>query len=626
MANLPINQIEQVNEDKSSSSIHNNPSRRYNLDNIDLDDSPIKTVPYRFQAGSIIDPMTFQRVLNEVMNKETQKEQQAQNLHEQTGDDDDDDDDDDNDMITDTNANLFNERQFDEELERDLQNLSQVIQTNQPMNDNLASDMIDQLSQVLRVPTTFTNRMTTVGDNNDQANSPSHLTEHDIPMIYYGHLNRQNIAEEFQFNLQPTPTLSNDRFNAKSFAITSWTDVSKDLVMQYIKRDFGLGKIQYICISEEIGEVSHRRHLHIQVIFTDKINRRKPFVDDVTQTHCNYQVTGNDIAWNAYMKKGGNYIEFGSFRSLRQHNDQIQQLLSASSTSAPVISTRAMTARAKTEQRQQQNKEIARQAFTLAATNVYQAMDYIMQVMPDKFLPHSSWYLSTFNFINGRKQQHIRETDEVYKENLWPDSFPQCTPQLKEVVNRWIRHHFPRTTRAKCLILIGPTGTGKTSFALSLPGYVNYFKERWNLDSWHDYARYSVYDDIPWDEFLSLNYPKKKGLLSQNGKLNATDKYRRTVEINVRQPAIVLLNPEDAGSLTREPRTAEEQQSAKYWKKRAIVYIMGPDEYFNQRQRRTTDSTQSQSSSNSSIGANEPRLGDPDEFEKARRHREAAKK
>ncbi|CAF4464345.1 unnamed protein product, partial [Adineta steineri] len=95
------------------------------------------------------------------------------------------------------------------------------------------------------------------------------------------------------------------------------------------------------------------------------------------------------------------------------------------------------------------------------------------------------------------------------------------------------------------------------------------------LDSWHDFARYSVYDDIPWDEFSARNYPDKKDLLTQNGKLSASDKYRRTVDINVRQPAIVLLNPEDAGSLTREPNTVEEQQSTQYWKKRAIVYIMG---------------------------------------------------
>ncbi|CAF1357023.1 unnamed protein product [Adineta steineri] len=619
MSTIPRNQIEQGREDESSSLHSSNvPSRRYNIDNIDLDDSPMKSFPSHFQAGSIIDDVTFQRVLTEVMNKETQKEQQQDHdLNEQS-------DYDDNDMITDTNANLFNERQFDEELERDLQNLSQIIQMNQPINDNLASGIIHQLNEVLRTTTMPVNQMTTDdGDNNDQSNMASHLTEHDIPMIYYGHLNRQNIAQQFQFNLQPTPTVPNDRFNAMSFAITSWTDVSKDLVMQSIKDDFGLDKIQYICISEEIGEVSHRRHLHIQVIFTSKINRRKPFVDDVTQTHCNYQVTGNDIAWNAYIKKGGNYNEYGSFRSIRQHSDQIQQLLSASSTSAPMISTRAMTARAQTEQRQQQNKEMARHVLKLAETNVHQAMEYIRQIMPDKFLAHSSWYLSTFNYINGRKQQHLRETGEVDKDNIWPRSFQQCTAALKEVVNRWIRHHFSRTKRAKCLVLIGPTGTGKTSFALSLPGYVNYFKGRWNLDSWHDYARYSVYDDIAWDDFSKLNYPNKKDLLTQNGKINATDKYRRTVEINVRQPAIVLLNPEDTGSLTREPITLEEHQLAQYWKKRATVYIMGPNEYFYQRPRQTTGSTQNQSSSNSSTANDEQRLGDPDEFETMLRRWEA---
>ena len=91
---------------------------------------------------------------------------------------------------------------------------------------------------------------------------------------------------------------------------------------------------------------------------------------------------------------------------------------------------------------------------------------------------------------------------------------------LEEAVNRWIRHHFSRVKRAKCLILVGPTGTGKTSFALSLPGRVNYFKGRWNLDKWNDYARYAVYDDIPWDQFQTRNFPSKKDLLTQNGKMH----------------------------------------------------------------------------------------------------------
>ena len=100
---------------------------------------------------------------------------------------------------------------------------------------------------------------------------------------------------------------------------------------------------------------------------------------------------------------------------------------------------------------------------------------------------------------------------------------------LGETVERWIRHHFARASRAKCLILIGPTGVGKTSFALSLPGHVNYFKGRWRLDGWSDYARYSVYDDIPWDDFEKLNYPAKEDLLTQNGDVNVRRIDRRII-------------------------------------------------------------------------------------------------
>lgn len=58
---------------------------------------------------------------------------------------------------------------------------------------------------------------------------------------------------------------------------------------------------------------------------------------------------------------------------------------------------------------------------------------------------------------------------------------------------------------------------GKTSFAMSLPGKVAYFKGRWSLSSWHKDARYLVFDDIPWDQFERLNFPNKKDLLTANG-------------------------------------------------------------------------------------------------------------
>lgn len=81
-------------------------------------------------------------------------------------------------------------------------------------------------------------------------------------------------------------------------------------------------------------------------------------------------------------------------------------------------------------------------------------MDFTQQELSRKFLSQSSWYLKTFNYIYSRVKK------EVEKEYVWPLSFPDCTDRLLP--------HFSRAKRAKCLILFGPTGVGKTTFALSL--------------------------------------------------------------------------------------------------------------------------------------------------------------
>jgi len=54
-----------------------------------------------------------------------------------------------------------------------------------------------------------------------------------------------------------------------------------------------------------------------------------------------------------------------------------------------------------------------------------------------------------------------------------------------------------------------------------------------------------------------------------------TDRYRKSIKIHVRQPAIVLMNPEDAGSLLKRSRSNTEEDSPDYWRKRATIYKMG---------------------------------------------------
>ena len=349
--------------------------------------------------------------------------------------------------------NVFDQKYLNTEREQEIQQLTQLIRTDQPINDDIANMIMQQLNIMSEMTInssehiedslseTCSSMVSTISTYHHLRYHPyppmnlaGHVIAHDRPYADYGHLDRQTLANEFQFNLERPPKKQQAlRLNAKSFAITSWTNVSKELVIEHIKDEFGLENIQYICIAEEIGDVNHQRHLHIQIIFREKINRRKPFLDDITQTHCNYQVTQNDRAWNEYMKKEGNYIEFGTFQSVTHRKQkrwpEDASLLSVSSrTTSPSVSSSSTlaaavaaaaaavsvgsiefnnnplptaaaaaaahantTIRAQAQEKRQYEEAIVKQALDLAEKNIDHAMDLIRGAMPTKFLHHSSW-------------------------------------------------------------------------------------------------------------------------------------------------------------------------------------------------------------------------------------------
>ena len=87
-----------------------------------------------------------------------------------------------------------------------------------------------------------------------------------------------------------------------------------------------------------------------------------------------------------------------------------------------------------------------------------------------------------------------------------------------DTIDHWLEHEFVKKTHAKCLVLLCRRGCGKTTFARSLPGPINYFDAKsGDIKAWDDFARYAVFDDIPWDRFERLDYPEKKLLLTQTG-------------------------------------------------------------------------------------------------------------
>ncbi|CAF2979311.1 unnamed protein product [Rotaria socialis] len=507
------------------------------------------------------------------------------------------------------NDESFHQIVLNYEREYDMQQLFQVIRNTQPMADTFATLMMQQLNLLVDGITEINNNNHHHCDEIQEQRHTSSLTnfyypyppinqtgpiaEHDRPYAEYHHLDRATIAKVFQFQLESTNSDERPfRLESKMFAITSCTNVSKERVKDKIIQLFGIHNIQYICVGEDINEFNHQRYLLIQIIFKKIVYRRKRFLDLITRTLCNYRVTHHACAWNEYIKKVLNFIEYGTFKSTKScKQKQWSTVLSSSwlaklPASTPVVHHQqhmpkaATTTKSDEEERRRYENTIAQQAFKIAETSIDSAIDFIRYSIPMLFLQSSCWYLEILKYIHLRAEMEADLKGNINKEYLWPVSFPDCTHRLREIIHRWIRHQFSRVRHAKCLILIGLPDTGKTSFALSLPGRVNYFQGQWNSDNWSDYARYSVYENIPWDEFYKFNYPNKEQLLTQSGKILATNRWRSTIQINVRQPAIVILKPEEAGSLLTIPATDHERQLADYWRQNACVYIMGPHEYF----------------------------------------------
>lgn len=451
-----------------------------NIDNISITPSPIDRRPRLFRPGTIISSDRFEEIVNEVYSEKS-SHHPFDTDHE--------------------NENL--DAVLSQMREREIECLTQFIISRPPEHDEMVQVLLSQLnlpihtSQQQEISVLSSSSVppppltTTILSQNPYP--PIHQTglvrDHDRPYADYGHLNRETIAQECQFNLElpssssssaaaPSTASKSIRLHAKSFAITSWTEISKEIVLDYIKHEFGIENIQYICIGEEISELNHRRHLHIQIILKEKIDRRKPFLDDITGTRCNYQVTQNDLAWNEYVKKGDNYIEFNEFKSTRIRSQK--QWPSESTTASTLVTpvphislpttttttsmvdrsllptlprtTTTTTVRGQAEERRQKRIEIANRVLQLAVTNVHSAMDYLRQASADRFLDHGSWYdrmttlhriiyrlkylyryLGRLKYVHLRAQQSLQRQNTIDKKYCWPLSFPDCTLQLRRL-------------------------------------------------------------------------------------------------------------------------------------------------------------------------------------------------
>ncbi|CAF1549059.1 unnamed protein product [Rotaria magnacalcarata] len=212
-----------------------------------------------------------------------------------------------------------------------------------------------------------------------------------------------------------------------------------------------------------------------------------------------------------------------------------------------------------------------------AKVNVNEAMEQLFLQLPNEYLKRAGEYYTIFLDIHHQTQRDAYVSGQLRDEFTWPTSFPDCTPALRQFVDRWIQEELPRQSQAKCLILIGPASTGKTSFAKSIPGPNNYFSDVWSSDHFNPYARYTIYENVSWNNFERRGYPDKKLLFTQSGLVDTVYNRGYPTKINVCQPAIVLLNPGSSeGSLNRITSTNESQGiNDDFWSLHAYIYRLG---------------------------------------------------
>ncbi|CAF4001522.1 unnamed protein product [Rotaria magnacalcarata] len=146
------------------------------------------------------------------------------------------------------------------------------------------------------------------------------VNHHDLSNVGLDDLDAFEIAKQQKFNLT-VPTKDEElkktfRLNKKSFAAVCHSNMTKENIMKHIQNEFD-ELIQYICVSSQDESQAPYTLVYIQIILQKTINKKTYFLKAVAGMQCNYEVTYNDRAWNTYLKKVGNHIEFGSFQSVK---------------------------------------------------------------------------------------------------------------------------------------------------------------------------------------------------------------------------------------------------------------------------------------------------------------------
>jgi len=271
--------------------------------------------------------------------------------------------------------------------------------------------------------------------------------------------------------------MSSFRLNAKNFLLTfPQCFATKEQLKDHL---VSLGASGGIVCEESHEDGSP--HLHAFCHYQRKKDIRNPRFFDFLGFHGRYEASRDVWATISYVKKDGNFIEFGDYPKQKR---KWEEVLSAGT-----------------------KEEALSVASEVSARDFIIFNDRIEQFLDKKFKPERKLYSPKFSNF------------------LIPDEVSQWWNQAKS------------GDRPKSLIMYGPTRLGKTQLARSFGRHM-FFHTYFCLDLWDPLAEYAIFDDLTsWESFSTY-----KSWLGAQEEFVTTDKYKKKMPIVWGKPCIVLSN------------------------------------------------------------------------------------
>lgn len=275
------------------------------------------------------------------------------------------------------------------------------------------------------------------------------------------------------------------QYQGKNFLLTyPHTDIALPTLVDHCKQNFPPTTYGIVCVEEHRDQLS--KHHHIILAFTERLRTRREDYFNIRGRHPNIQSIRNLARAIEYVKKDGDFIEWGN-NPVKPDCD-LKDAITTSTSRGEAF---------------EKIKCFKHRDILLFGDRIWNNLLHYFPEIPEEYVPE----FTEFRNIPG---------------------------QLSE----WARGNIGINERPISLCLCGPSRMGKTEWARSL-GRHSYFAEMFNLDDFKCDGEYAIFDDFKLESIITY-----KGWFGGQKEFTVTDKYRHKKTIKWGKPSIFLCNPD----------------------------------------------------------------------------------